>query len=315
MSKVVGIDLGGTGLRAGVVAEDGTITRLRQFAHGGFPRPVDAIDRIAKAIEAVSDGEKVDAVGVGVAAWVERGTGFIARAPNLGWLNVPFGELLERRLGVPVVVHNDLKAIAWGEYRFGSGRGANTLFVVFVGTGVGSAIVTEGTLWTGARGFGGELGHVRVGPDDGPPCGCGRRGCLESYVGGSALARRAEALRAQGALRSIGSAEAVPEITAAHLEAAARRGDAEARALLEQGGDLLGRALGAVVNLLNPDVLLFGGGVWNASESVQDAVRVGIELTSHPDLRKSVRIVESALGDAAGVSGSADLARRRLTSP
>ncbi len=310
--SVVGIDLGGTGMRAGVVSPDGTVASLQAFGHGGLRKPVEAIDAVVRAVEAVAGGEKVDAVGVGVAAWVEKATGFVARAPNLGWIDVPFGELLERRLGVPVVVNNDLKAIAWGEYRFGAGIGADTLLVVFLGAGVGSAIVAGGTLWTGARGFGGEIGHVKSGPDDGPLCGCGRRGCLEAYVGGGALARRAAEVRAAGGLVGLPAGE-FPEVTAEDLERAARRGDPDARMLLEQGGDLLGRSLGAVINVLNPDVLLLGGGVWFASDYVKDAVREGIDFTSHPDLRKSVRIVESSLGASAGVAGAADLARRKIT--
>ncbi len=311
--SVVGIDLGGTGLRAGVVAPNGAVSSLRAFEHGGLRRPVDAIDAVVRSVEAVSAGAPVEAVGVGVAGWVEKATGFIARAPNLGWIDVPFGELLERRLGVPVVVYNDLKAIAWGEYRFGAGVGADTLLVVFLGMGVGSAIIAGGTLWTGARGFGGEIGHVKSGPHDGPLCGCGRRGFLEAYVGGGALARRASELRDKGGLKLL-PAESYPEVTALDLERAARRGDPDARMLLEQGGDLLGRSLGAVINVLNPDVLLLGGSVWFASDYVKDAVREGIDYASHPDLRKSVRIVESALGATAGVAGAADLARRKITS-
>lgn len=309
--SVVGIDLGGSGLRAGVVSPEGRIVQLHAFTHGGFRSPLEAVEQIARTVEAVSVHDRLDAVGIGVAAWVEKGTGFVMRAPNLGWVDVPFGELLTRRLGVPVVVHNDLKAIAWGEYRFGAGVGADTLFVVFAGTGVGSAIVAGGALWTGARGFGGEIGHVKVGPDDGPLCGCGRRGCLEAYIGGGALARRAQELRATGALQSLPVSE-YPEVSAADLETAARLGDPKARALLEKGGDLLGRALGSIVNVLNPDVLLLGGGVWQASDYVKEAVREGLDFTSHPDLRKSVRIVESALGNTAGVLGAADLARRAL---
>lgn len=311
MSAVVGIDLGGSGLRVGAVSPEGAIRALQAFAHGGFRGPLDAVDHIARAAEAAAAPEGLAALGIGVAAWVEKGTGIILRAPNLGWADVPFGELLSRRLGVPVVVHNDLKAIAWGEYRFGAGRGADTLLVVFAGTGIGSAIVSGGTLWTGARGYGGEIGHVKVGPDDGPLCGCGRRGCLESYLGGGALARRAQELRAKGGLLALPASE-YPEVTAADLETAARGGDPDARTLLERGGELLGRTLGSVINLLNPDRVVLGGGVWLASDSVKDAVREAIEFTSHPELRKSMRIIEAGLGPAAGVAGAADLARRAM---
>lgn len=315
MARVVGIDLGGTGLRVGVVGADGTVEGLQSMRHGGFATPMDAVDRIAHIVEDVAaEGGPVDAVGLGVAAWVERDTGFVARAPNLGWIDVPFGELLRRRLKLPAVVHNDLKAIAWGEHRFGAGVGARTLLVIFVGTGVGAAVIAEGRLLVGARGFGGEVGHIKVGPDDGPICGCGRRGCLEAYVGGHALARKARERIAEGRISAPPLSPDTRELTAADLEQLSRRGDPEAQALLESGGMLLGRVLGSMVTFLNPDTVLMGGGVWDSSETLQDAARLGLELTTHPDLRKSVRLVEGRLGAAAGVVGAADLARLSLDS-
>ncbi|MDB4932854.1 MAG: Glucokinase [Myxococcaceae bacterium] len=313
--RVVGIDLGGTGLRMGVVAEDGTVEGLQSQTHGGFSHPMEAVERLARMVEgAAAAGGPVDAVGVGVAAWVERDTGFIARAPNLGWIDVPFGELLRRRLKLPVVVHNDLKAIAWGEYRFGAGVGARTLLVVYVGTGVGAAVIAEGNLLVGARGFGGEIGHIKVGPDDGPLCGCGRRGCLEAYVGGHALALKARQSIALGRISLPGPDPGSRELTAADLEELSSHGDAEAQAVLEGGGTQLGRVLGSMVTFLNPDTVLMGGGVWDSSDVIKDAARIELDLTSHPDLRKSVRIVEGRLGSRAGVIGAADLARRNLGS-
>lgn len=307
MGCVVGVDLGGTAMRAAKVSAEGTAEGFFRARHGGFPRPRDAVEKIVRAVERVAGGETVDAVGVGIAAWVERSSGYIARAPNLGWIDVPLGELLHRKLGVRVVVHNDLKAIAWGEYRFGAGRHARVLLAVYVGTGVGSAVVSDGVLQLGARGFFGEIGHVRVGPDNGPQCGCGHSGCLEAYVGGSALARRAEESIAHGKLQRLASHSTA--LTVEDLERAACAGDAEAQRLLEQGGELLGRVLGSTITFLNPDVLLLGGGVYTSSEHIKDSVRLGIDLTAHPDFRRSVRIVDSALGDRAGVSGAADLAR------
>jgi len=313
--RVVGIDLGGTGLRIGVVAEDGSVEGLQSVTHGGFPHPMDAVDRLARMVEeAAAQGGPIDAVGLGVAAWVERDSGFITRAPNLGWIDVPFGELLRRRLKLPVVVHNDLKAIAWGEYRVGAGVGARTLLVVFVGTGVGAAVIAEGNLLVGARGFGGEIGHIKVGPDDGPLCGCGRRGCLEAYVGGHALSLKARQSIAEGRISLVRRESEMRELTAADLEELSNRGDAEAQTLLENGGMQLGRVLGSMVTFLNPDTVLMGGGVWDSSDVIKDATRIGLDLSTHPDLRKSVRIVEGRLGSRAGVIGAADLARRHADS-
>lgn len=313
--RVVGIDLGGTGLRMGVVAEDGAVEGLQSLQHGGFSHPMDAVERLARMVEdAAAHGGAIDAVGLGVAAWVERDTGFITRAPNLGWIDVPFGELLRRRLKLPVVVHNDLKAIAWGEYRFGAGFGARTLLVIYVGTGVGAAVIAEGNLLVGARGFGGEIGHIQVGPDDGPLCGCGRRGCLEAYVGGYALSLKARQSVAEGRISLADPSSEMRELTAADLEQLSNRGDAEAQALLEGSGMRLGRVLGSMVTFLNPDTVLMGGGVWDSSDVIKDAVRIGLELSTHPDLRKSVRIVEGRLGSRAGVIGAADLARCNIGS-
>lgn len=313
--RVVGIDLGGTGLRIGVVAEDGSVEGLQSLTHGGFPHPMDAVERLARMVEdAAAQGGAIDAVGLGVAAWVERDTGFITRAPNLGWIDVPFGELLRRRLKLPVVVHNDLKAIAWGEYRFGAGVGARTLLVVYVGTGVGAAVIAEGNLLVGARGFGGEIGHIQVGPDDGPLCGCGRHGCLEAYVGGHALSLKARKSVAEGRISLVHKDSEMRELTAADLEELSNRGDVEAQTLLESGGMQLGRVLGSMVTFLNPDTVLMGGGVWDSSDVIKDATRIGLDLSTHPDLRKSVRIVEGRLGSRAGVIGAADLARRHADS-
>ena len=316
MTRVLGIDLGGTGLRRGVVAVDGSVEDLRSVRHGGFSHPMEAVERIAAVVdEATAKHGPFDAVGLGVAAWVERGTGFVTRAPNLGWIDVPFGELLRRRLKMPVAVHNDLKAIAWGEYRFGAGAGASTLLVVFVGTGVGAAVVADGQLLLGGRGFGGESGHVQVGPADGPTCGCGRRGCLEAYVGGHAMSRRAQELSLQGRISTLPEEADRREWTVSDLEDLSRRGDSEALALLEHGGTLLGRAIGSLVTFLNPDFVLMGGGVWDSSEYLRDAMRAALDGASHPDLRKSVHLAESALGTKAGVAGAADLARQILERP
>lgn len=308
--SVVGVSVGASVLRAGVVRSHGAVEGLVSVPLEPFSRPTDALEQVVDLALRVVGDRSLDALGIGIPGWVEKDTGLIARAPNLGWINVPFGELLERRLGVPVAVHNDLKANAWGEYRFGAGLGATCFLEVLVGSGIGSAMVLNGSLWTGVRGFGGELGHVRVGPDEGPVCGCGRRGCLETYLGQSGLARRAEQLRLAGRLRSI-DAE-VADVSVARLTEHARRGDPDAIALLEKGGDLLGRVVGEMITFLNPDVVLLGGSTWNASLHVQDSVRLSIDVTCHPDLRKSVRLVESALGMEAGVIGAADLARLRF---
>src|SRR3954468_19848536 len=188
----VGIDLGGTNVRAAVIDPAGHV--LGQEKHRLLsrepPQVAEAVVRAAKTAcgAAGLPFSEMRGMGIGVAAMIERGTGMILNAPNLGWRNVPFLKLLQARSGkLPLTIANDLSVAAWGERSAGAGRGVDDLAVVLVGSGVGAGIILGGKLQEGASGVAGEFGHVVVHPG-GRSCGCGQRGCLEAYAGGHNLA-------------------------------------------------------------------------------------------------------------------------------
>src|SRR5262245_5034261 len=195
----LGIDLGGTNARAAVVDEQGRIlSSLKLSLAARSPTAVVEIIAQAAAGAVAALGEvEVRGCGVGAAGQIDRDTGIIAVAPNLGWRNVPLGTMLTERLGRPVRVVNDLAAASWGELNAGAGRGAQDVYVVFVGSGVGSSMIANGQLVRGCGGVAGELGHTKVVPG-GRRCGCGELGCLEAYAGGHNLIALARELLASG---------------------------------------------------------------------------------------------------------------------
>ena len=187
MDLALAVDIGGTKILAGAVTDDGEIlaTARRSTPRGDA---VAVLDLVAEVVaELVAGGTAtIDGVGVGVAGLVDAERSTVYFAPNLRWSQVPARALLEARTGLPVVIENDGNIAAWGEYRFGAGRGAGDLTLITVGTGIGGGIVVNGGLFRGSHGAAGEIGHINAVPD-GRPCGCGRNGCLEQYASGNAL--------------------------------------------------------------------------------------------------------------------------------
>jgi glucokinase len=247
------------------------------------------------------------AVGVACAGQIDPRTGAVVFSPNLGWRDVPLGARLTQALGVPVIVENDVRAAAWGEFVAGDRHGS--LVAVFVGTGVGSGAVLDGRLWRGAGNAAGEIGHTQVVPD-GLPCGCGRTGCLEAYVSGSGLQRRlAAAMTAGRASRLIDACGGdARRLTARDVYAAAIDGDPLARELWADAARFLTMAVANYVTLLNPSTLVLGGGVIDTVPALFDVVARGIlELTTLL-AAGSLGIERPRLGDLGGLLGAAALA-------
>lgn len=250
----------------------------------------------------------VTAVGVACAGQIHPRTGAVVYAPNLAWRDVPLAERLTGVLDVPIVVENDVRAAAWGEFRFGAGAGARSLLAVFVGTGVGSGAVLDGALWRGAANGAGEIGHTQV-VWDGLPCPCGQRGCLEQYVSGSGFQRRLrQALAGRVRTRLAAVTEGEPErLTAAMVQAAAEAGDGFARGIRDEAERYLTAAVANYVTLVNPEALVLGGGVIETVPRLFDAVAAGVpRLTTI--LARALRIERARLGDWSGVIGAAALA-------
>jgi len=315
----LGIDLGGTNVRAALVdADSGRIVAARKSPLSDrAPQAVaDAAAAAAReaAAQAGVDPAGLHGAGVGLAGQCLGSTGVVANAPNLGWRDVPFGALLTRALGAEARVVNDLSAAAWGELRFGAARGFSEVLVVFVGSGVGSGLVVRGRLVEGARGVAGEIGHLKVTPPRGGAarkCGCGQVGCLEAWAGGinlSARVREDLAAGADTAVRDLAGGD-LARVSPGAVEQAFARGDAYARDLWEEIGQLLGTVVGNAVTLLNPARLILGGGVLMGCPGLLAATRRSIDATVSPSAAVGFTVAKAELGDDAGLVGAALLER------
>ena len=207
------------------------------------------------------------------------------------------------RLNLPVLTENDANAAAFGEYTFGAGRGVRNMINITLGTGIGGGIIVEGEIYRGSGGFAGEIGHLPV-LSEGPLCGCGRRGCLESLSSGTAIARDARDVIARDKQTSLQKVvQSGGEITAYHVFEAAKTGDAEAIKIIDRSNYYLGRALAAVVNVLNPDLITLGGGMARAGEIIFTPVRRHLKANAIQPSGEMVKVVPAVLGEEAGVRG------------
>ena len=314
MGSTLGVDIGGTKVLGGVVDPDGTVlaqARRETPAH-------DTSRTLARIIEVITElttAYEVDAIGIGAAGWIDAKRATVLFAPNLAWRNEPLRDEVARHVSVPVVVENDANAAAWAEFQYGAAADATDSMAMFtVGTGIGGALVLGGELIRGAHGIAGELGHTTAVPD-GHPCGCGKRGCIEQYASGSALVRFARAT----ALDTPERASTLLELAGGHPEAingpmvttAARAGDPAALDAFAQVGYWLGGGLADLVQIVDPQVLVVGGGVIDAGDLLLAPARAGYEQALAQRGRLPVAEVRGALlGNTAGVVGAADLARR-----
>lgn len=309
---VLGLDIGGTKLAAGVVDRAGR-TRSFLVRPTGNGRDPDAVlaDLVALGRRAVADSgvawENVGAVGIGCGGPLDTERGVLVAPPHLaGWRDVPVTSIAERELGRPAYVENDATAAASGEHRYGAGAGARNMVYLTISTGVGGGVVIDGRLYRGARGNGGELGHVTI-DWNGRLCrSCGRRGCLEAYVSGTSIAERAaEALPPGSALAGL------DRLTAADVSAAARAGDEHAARIWAGTTDALGCGLTSIVNLFEPELVVLGGGVTRAGEQLLAPVRAQVARQAMAPAGQA-RIVTAGLGDRVGVVGAASFVYERL---
>jgi glucokinase len=277
-------------------------------------------DAIADLIRELAAAHPVVAVGIGAAGWIDTTRDTIGFAPHLAWRDEPLRDRVATALAgavdVPVRVENDANAAAWAECRFGAGRGATgPVVLVAVGTGIGGGIVLGGDLLRGAHGYAGEPGH-QVAVPDGHPCRCGRRGCLEQYASGPALVRyvragAAEQPAAAARLREL--AGDLAWLTGPRVTAAARAGDKLARAAFDQAGRWLGVGLADLVQLLDPELLVVGGGVAEAEELLLAPAREAYRRALGERGGLPVAEIHAArLGPLAGLVGAADLARAAI---
>ena len=309
----VGIDLGGTQLRVAVADDHGRLrTVLRHPTQASRGR-----DHVIKLIVATvkdtleEDGtppRDVRALGIGLPGPVDPAAGLVISPGNLpGFRSVPLNRILTRATGIPSFLHHDAHLAALGEHRRGAARGASEMIYVTVSTGIGAGILLRGELYAGAHGIAGEVGHIVL-RRDGPPCTCGQRGDLESIASGTGIARAAGEL-APGTPSS--ALHGLEHPDAEDVVRAARAGDELATAILENAGTYLGTAMGTLVNLFNPQLIVLGGSVIKAGSFLLGPMRRSMNASSWKAARRGLRIVRPALGDDVGLIGAVEYARLR----
>lgn len=319
-SNVIAVDMGGTKILAAVVNAEGDILGTAKIPTKADKGAAVVIDRIASCIQKAVDKSRVaqasiQAVGIGAPGPLDPGTGIVLFAPNLGWTNVPLKTELENRVGLPTFVDNDVNVGTLGEHAFGAGKGMSTLVGIFVGTGIGGGIIMDGELFHGASQTAGEIGHIIV-KAGGPRCGCGTRGCLEALASRTAITRQL-----QKAIVKKGKKSILPELTGGDLKLirsgalakALRSNDKLTMKVFKKATKYLGVGIASIVNFLNPEMIVLGGGVVEAlDDSFLDDIAAVVADYSLPNTLSGVRIVKAQLGDDAGILGAAALARQRL---
>lgn len=306
MAYFAGVDIGGTKIAVGIGNTEGKILRETRFPTDEVPRGEDGLNRIAEAVRSLCTDKgpgpelrsaDIAAVGIGSPGPLDRGT--LLKTANLpGWEGINLASGLQTRLDVPCRVENDATAAGMGEWMFGAGRGTSHMAYVTVSTGIGSGIIVNGQLYSGGRGNAGELGHMVVIPD-GPPCHCGQQGCLETLASGTALARIATERRDQSPYL-----KRQDMIEAPTVFAGAKAGDKVCQSMIQDMTRYLGQGLSFLVNLLNPERIVLGGGVMANGDMLLPLILQHTESFSMPALYSTTEIVLAGLGQDSGLAGA-----------
>lgn len=310
IEAALAFDLGGTDLRAALVARDGTVLAHAAeptLARAGPEAVIEQICGLAARVSADCPGLRPLGASIGAPGPLDPVAGLMIAPPTLeGWHNVPLAARLGERLGLPVWLENDANAAALGEWRFGAGQGLGTVVFVTVSTGIGGGVVTNGRVFHGSRGLAAEIGHMTIAAG-GPRCFCGAVGCFEALASGTALGRNGARLARQPEGGAIAAHAEAGRVTARSVVAAARAGDAAAARLIAAEARWLGRGLTNLLHLYSPDVIVIGGGLSTAFDLLIGGIRAEIDRRAMPAYR-DVAVVPATLGSRAGLIGAASLA-------
>ncbi|TNC50425.1 ROK family protein [Rubellimicrobium rubrum] len=304
----IGIDLGGTQVRVALVQGGRVLARASEPTDvaGGPEAVLRQFARLTEKVTARAD--PLDIIGVGVASPgpLDSGTGTIIDIPTLpGWSGFPLRDMLTKQMRLPVVLENDGIAAAFGEWRHGAGQGLRHLVYVTVSTGIGGGVIIDDRVLRGRRGMAGHVGHMPV-VLDGPVCSCGGQGCFEALASGRALGRAARAGVASCPDSRL-SAEPPDILSAQHVVAAARQGDALALRLLDDEARYLGLGFTGLIHLFSPEAVIMGGGVSQAFDLLSPGIHSGIQERAMAAFR-NVRVLKAGLGENSGLIGAAALA-------
>lgn len=309
MGNRIGIDVGGTNVKIALVNDEGNIIYSNSIptrAEMGYEYTINNMkEAIAELLkETKSDAKSIEGIGFGFPGQIDYKKGIVRLAPNIpGWVNVPIADIMEKEFGIPTRVDNDVRCAALGELNYGAGIGCENLVCITVGTGIGSGLIINGKLVRGASNAAGELGHIKLDMYGGPLCGCGDRGCLEAFASGPSIVAMAEEYIKGG--KSTKYRElANPDITPYIVSEAAKQGDPVAKRIFTIVGEYIGIGLASVVNLLNPEKIIIGGGVAAAGDLLMNPIKENLLKRAMPISGSAVEIVPAQLGNSAGVIGA-----------
>lgn len=315
MGKRIGIDVGGTNVKIALVDKSGKIiysNSVPTYAKMGYEYTVNNIKQAIKDLmkETNTTTKDIDGIGFDFPGQVDYKTGVVKLAPNIpGWVNVPIAQMIEEEFHIPTRIDNDVRCAALGEMKFGAGQSCENFVCITVGTGIGSGLVVNGQLVRGASNAAGEIGHIKLQMKDGLICGCGDTGCLEAYASGPSIVAMAQDYIKGGKstkFREMAAAEG-GEITPYMVAKAAEAGDPVAKRIFAIVGEYIGIGLTSVINLLNPEKVIIGGGVAEAGDLLLDPIRKTIKERAMVVAGSAVEIVPAQLGNSAGVIGASML--------
>ena len=309
MRYVVGVDVGGTNLVAGTVAEDGSeilgVVSEPTMSAQGADAVISRIVKLAKASIAES-GKKVEGMGIGSPGPLNTKTGIVLLTPNLGWTNMPLRDRVGEGLGLPATLDNDANCAIFGEWWRGAARGSKYVIGLTLGTGIGGGVVIDGQIYHGVTDVAGEFGHVTI-DANGRRCKCGNYGCIEAYASGPAIAERAIEGIASGVETSLSQYVKgdLSKLTAQIVYEAASDGDEWALEVVRETASLLGAAVAGFLNIFNPEVVVICGGVTQAGDKLFQPLRSEVKRRAFKPAWEACRIVPGALTGTAGAYGAA----------
>jgi len=305
MKPYLGIDIGGTNIKIATVSATAEVVERGLIETRATEGAARAFKRIHAAAQALGQ-DGIEAVGIGCAGLIDERRGVLTASPNLkAWEGTRLAALAAKHFSVPILIQNDATVAAYGESVIRGTRGRN-LVLITLGTGVGGGIVVDGRVVRGVTGFGGEIGHMTVQPG-GAKCHCGRNGCLEAYVGSYGIVRTATELRrGSGARRG-------EDLTAFRVFEAAHSGEKWAREAVRLTGECLGIAIGILLNVFNPSVVVIGGGVSKSLDALEPHIRRSVARHAFRQMIAAARIERARLGNDAGMVGAAMLVRDAIS--
>ena len=306
----IGVDIGGTNVKIALVDPKGAIVYSNSVptrAEMGYEYTVKNIKETIYTSMKESDVtiDSIGGIGFGLPGQINSEAGVVRLLPNIpGWVNVPLGQIIEDEFKVKCKIDNDVRVATLGEFTYGAGQGCKNLVCITVGTGVGSGIIVNGQLVRGASMSAGEIGHMILQAHEGPICGCGNTGCLEAFASGPSIVQLAKEYLSGGKSAKFEELANGREITPFMVYEAAMQGDAVAKRIFAIVGEWLGIALTSVVNLLNPEKIIIGGGVSQAGNFLIDPIRKTINERAIKVSADAVEVVTAKLGERAGVIGA-----------